>query len=109
LALEKNPKIQEAWLDHAGATLAIVWKQGVSAAERAAQIRAESEEWHISLPELTGDSHEALVSSFQSDKAWYRDAEADQLSAEEANIIVAFAIVTTCAGEGHPRPLYELR
>jgi hypothetical protein len=88
LAFEKNPKIQEAWLDHQGATLAIVWKKGVTADERVAQIRAEADQWHISLPELTGDLHAALLSSFMSDKAWYRGAEVDQLSAEEANIIV---------------------
>src|SRR5215471_17760813 len=59
-ALEKNPKIQEAWLDHQGTTLAIVWKKGVTSDERAAQIRAESEEWHMTLHELNGDLRDAL-------------------------------------------------
>ncbi len=88
LALEKKGTIQEAWLDHQGVTLAIVWKKGITPVERAAEIRSEAEEWHISLHELTGSLRDAILSSFMSDKAWYRGAEVDQLSAEEANIIV---------------------
>jgi hypothetical protein len=88
-AFEKNPKIQEAWLSHDGAVVAIVWKKGTTPDERISQIRAEAEEWHISLPELTGDLRADLLASFMADKAWYRGAEVDQLSAEEANIIAA--------------------
>jgi hypothetical protein len=88
VALEKKGKIQEAWLDHQGATLAIVWKKGTTPDERAAEIRSEAEEWHMSLHELTGGLRDAILSSFMSDKAWYRGVEVDQLSAEEANIIV---------------------
>ncbi len=84
----KEGTIQEAWLDHQGVTLAIVWKNGITADERAAEIRSETEEWHLSLHELTGNLRNAILSSFMSDKAWYRGAEVDQLSAEEANIIV---------------------
>jgi len=87
-ALEKNGKIQEAWLDHQGATLGIVWKKGTTLAERAAEIRSEAEQWHMSLPELTGNLRDSILTSFQSDKAWYRGGEVDQLSIEEANIIV---------------------
>ncbi len=88
VALEKKGKIQEAWLDHQGVTLAIVWKKGTTPDERAAEIRSEVEEWHMSFHELKGNLRDAILSSFMSDKAWYRGAEVDQLSAEEANIIV---------------------
>src|SRR5258708_7809305 len=97
LALEKKAAIQEAWLDHAGITLAIVWKKAITADEREAEIRSEAEEWHISLHELTGNLREAMLSRFMSDKAWYRGAEVDQLSAEEANIIADRWIRTATA------------
>jgi hypothetical protein len=88
LALEKKGTIQEAWLNYPGTTLAIVWKKGVTTAERATEMRSEAEEWHMPLRELTGNLRDAILSSFLSDKAWYRGAEVDQLSADEANIIV---------------------
>ncbi len=87
-ALEEKGAIQEAWLNYPGTTLAIVWKKGTTPDERAADIRSEREEWHMPLHELTGSLRDAILSSFMSDKAWYRGAEVDQLSAEEANIIV---------------------
>jgi len=88
VALEKKRPIQEAWLNYPGTTLAIVWKKGTTPDERASEMRSEREEWYMPLPELTGDLRDAILSSFMYDKAWYRDAEVDQLSAEEANIIV---------------------
>jgi hypothetical protein len=88
LALEKKSPIQEAWLNYPGTTLAIVWKKSTTPEQRAAEMRSEREEWHMPLPELTGNLRGAILSSFESDKAWYRGAEVDQLSAEEANIIV---------------------
>src|SRR5713101_1812762 len=87
MALEKKSTIKEAWLDHQGVTLAIVWKKGATPGERAAEIRSEAEEWHMPFHELTGNLRDATLSSFKSDKAWYRGAEVDQLSSEEANII----------------------
>src|SRR6266446_4810981 len=37
-ALEKKSSIQEAWLDHAGTTLAIVWKKGTKPATRVSEV-----------------------------------------------------------------------
>ncbi len=86
--LEKKGPIQEAWLNYPGTTLAIVWKKGTTADERSAEIQSDREEWHMPFHELTGNLRDAILSSFMSDKAWYRGAEVDQLSAQEADIIV---------------------
>src|SRR5713226_10474110 len=37
-ALEKKSSIQEAWLDHPGTALAIIWKKNAKANSRAAEI-----------------------------------------------------------------------
>src|SRR5882724_11771984 len=88
VALEKKSPIQEAWLNYPGTTLAIVWKKSTTPEQRAAEMRSEREEWHMPLPELTGNLRGAVLSSFEADKAWYRGAEVDELSAQEADIIV---------------------
>jgi hypothetical protein len=88
LALEKKNTIQEAWLDHAGTTLAIVWKMGTAGDARAAEIRSIADDRGISLHELTGAHRDESLKSFASRNGWYRGAEVDRLSEEEAAIIV---------------------
>src|SRR6266436_2879562 len=39
-ALEKRSSIQEAWLDHPGTTLAIVWRKDAKSDSRAAEIQS---------------------------------------------------------------------
>jgi hypothetical protein len=87
LALEKKKTIQEAWLDHPGTTLAIVWKKEANLDARSAEIRSVADDYGISLHELTGERRDASFKSFTSGKGWYRGDEVDRLSAEEAAII----------------------
>src|SRR5882757_5491218 len=47
-ALDKKNTVQEAWLDHAGTTLAIVWKKGATGDARAAEIRSVEDDRGIS-------------------------------------------------------------
>ncbi len=88
LALEKEKLIQEAWLDHSGTTLAIVWKKGAKKDARAVGIRSVAEDRGITLHELTGERRDAPLNSFATREGWYRGAEVDRLSAEEAEVIV---------------------
>ena len=88
LALEKKDTIREAWLDHPGTTLAIVWKKDVDSSRRATELKSLTDERGISLRELTGAQREQDLKSFESRHGWYRGAEVDRLSEEEAMAIV---------------------
>lgn len=88
LALEKRGSIQEAWMDHAGTTLAIVWRNGGNANQRNAEIQSVADDRGIALHELTGERRDDSLKSFPSRQGWYRGAEVDRLSEEEAGVIV---------------------
>ncbi len=87
-SLERRKTIDEAWLDHAGTTLAIIWKKGVKSGARRAELRSLTDDRGISLHELTGERRNESLKNFESRKDWYRGAEVDRLSEEEAGIIV---------------------
>jgi len=87
-ALEKKGSIQEAWLDHSGTTLAIVWKKDAKAGSRSREIQSVADDRGIALHEITGDQREATLTSFTSRKGWYRGSEVDRLSEEEAGVIL---------------------
>ena len=89
LALQKMDTIREAWLDHPGTTLAIVWKKDLDSSRRTAELQSIANKHGISLHELRGAQREEDVKSFQSRQGWYRGAEVDRLSEEEAMAIVA--------------------
>ncbi|MCU1260549.1 MAG: merTP [Bryobacterales bacterium] len=86
--LEKKRTGQEAWLDHPGTTLAIVWKNGSKADVRTAEIQSVADDRGISLHELTGDRRDETLELFASRNGWYRGAEVDRPSEEEAGVIV---------------------
>lgn len=87
-ALEKKSSIQEAWLDHPGTTLAIVWKKDAKADLRSAEIQSVADDRGIALHEITGGRTEAALTSFASRTGWYRGSQVDRLSEEEASVIV---------------------
>src|SRR5258708_5109980 len=87
-ALEKKKTIQEAWLDHPGTRLGVVWKNGFKADARTAEIHSVADDRGISLHELTGERRDEALKSFASRNGWYRGAEVDRLSEEEAGVIV---------------------
>jgi hypothetical protein len=87
-ALEKKRSIQEAWLDHAGTMLAIVWKKGARTEVRSAEIQSVTNDRGVALHELLGERRDNTLKSFASRKKWYCGAEVDPLSEEEAGVIV---------------------
>ncbi len=87
-ALEKKSSIQEAWLDHPGTTLAIVWKKNAKADLRSAEIQSVADDRGVTLDEITGERRNDTVKSFATRTGWYRGAEVDRLSEEEAGVIV---------------------
>jgi len=87
LVLESMPIIEEAWLDRQGKVLAIVWTAGTAEAARANAVVAVRNAHNLSAEELTGGAQDAALQSFRSGRDWYRGAEVDRLSEEEAGII----------------------
>jgi hypothetical protein len=86
LDLERQPAVREAWLNRAGTTIAVVWTPEADAGARH-NVTAELNEDHAT--ELQGESRDDAVKDFLSGKGWYRGADVDRLSEEEAGIIAA--------------------
>ena len=86
LDLERQPGVLEAWLNRAGTIISVVWKPD-SDAETRRNVTAELKEDHAT--ELEGKSRDNAVKDFLSGKGWYRGADVDRLSEEEADIIAA--------------------
>ena len=86
LDLEKQPGVLEAWLNRAGTRIAIVWKQD-SDAETRRKVAKDLEEDRAA--ELDGKQRDETVADFLSGKGWYRGADVDRLSEEEAGVIAA--------------------
>jgi hypothetical protein len=86
-ALEKKSSIQEAWLDHPGTTLAIVWKKNAKADLRSAEIQSVADDRGVALDEITGKRRDETLKSFAARNGWYRASEVDRLSEEEAGVM----------------------
>jgi hypothetical protein len=86
LDLEQQPGVLEAWLNRAGTRIAVVWKPESDASTRG-KIVAELKEDHAI--ELDGKPRDEAVNDFLSGKGWYRGADVDRLSEEEADVIAA--------------------
>jgi hypothetical protein len=69
-ALEKKPTIQQAWLNHEGTTMAIVWKKGITGSARLAELQSIAEDHGISLHEVDDHPREEGWKSFRSGKQW---------------------------------------
>jgi len=87
LQLESEPGVDEAWLNRAGTMVAVVWKEAGSTKQHAKVVRAVLKE--RSLREVSGKTREQTLKSFLSGIGWYRGAEVDRLSEEEAGIMAA--------------------
>jgi copper chaperone CopZ len=85
LRLEREPGVAQAWLNRAGTQIAVVWKPEADAAVRhnvAGKLGDDAKE-------LEGEPGAEALKSFLSGKGWYRGAEVNRLSEEEAGIIAA--------------------
>ncbi len=86
LDLERQPGVLEAWLNRAGTIISVVWKPESNANARR-NVVSELKEDHAM--EMQGKSRDEAVKDFLSGKGWYRGADVDRLSEEEADIIAA--------------------
>jgi copper chaperone CopZ len=86
LDLERQPGVLEAWLNRAGTMIAVVWKPE-SDAETRRNVTAELKEDHAT--EIKREFRDEELKDFLSGKGWYRGADVNRLSEEEAGIIAA--------------------
>ena len=89
LELEKNPAVKEAWLNRPGTVIAIVWKDKVQTEDVAKPILDEN---NISFTELKGKGGCTVQQTFRKTNLWYRGADVDMLSREEAATIAESSV-----------------
>jgi len=86
LELEQNSGVSEAWLNRQGTAVAVVWKRDAS---RKARRNAEKTLKDAKATKLSRDAQAGTLADFESAKEWYRGADVDRLSEEEAGVIAA--------------------
>jgi len=89
LELEKNPVIKEAWLNRSGTVIAIVWKDKAQTEIVAKPIFKEN---NISFTVLNENDIASYRKTFRKANLWYRGANVDMLSWEEATTIAESAV-----------------
>jgi hypothetical protein len=89
LELEQAKAVSEAWLNRAGTIMAVVWSGQSTAEQRAGTVNTFQKESQMALNELTGRAKQQTLNEFESGSGWYRGAQVDRLSEEEAGIIAA--------------------
>lgn len=89
LELERHPLVKEAWLNRRGTVLAVVWKGKVGKSSVVKPIFDRNE---ITFTELNSREAAPYRVSFRQSGLWYRGAEVDALSIEEAGTIAESAV-----------------
>ena len=89
LELEKNAAVKEAWLNRPGTVIAIVWKSEVQTETVAKPIFDKNT---ISFSELSKEDAAPFRKTFRKENLWYRGANVDALSREEAATIAESSV-----------------
>ncbi len=89
LEMEQNPSIKEAWLNRAGTVYAIVWKNAEKTDEVAKPIFVK---YSLDFKRLSDQEAARIATAFREPGKWYRGADVDKLSTEEAGVIARDAI-----------------
>ncbi|SRR6266498_222322 len=89
LELEKNPSVKEAWLNREGTILAIVWKNKDETETVAKPVFNEN---NIDFTELSEKDAVSYKENFRKENRWYRGANVDMLSREEAATIAESSV-----------------
>jgi len=89
LQLEREPAITEAWLNGTGTVLAVVWAGNVGQQTRTQAVQEVFEKNGLTAAELDGEARDTELKSFRSVDTWYRGADVDNLSKQEAATIAA--------------------
>ena len=89
LELERSGPVSEAWLNRAGTVLAVVWSEQSQPERRSKTLETALKARDLNAKELAGKARQTALKDFQSGAGWYRGADVDRLSEEEAGIIAA--------------------
>ncbi len=85
--LEENSKVSQAWLNHAGTVIAVVWKENADKGAREESTLAIFKEQNMDVELVLGKDYDHLLNNFNLKKNWLRHADVDQLSMIEADEI----------------------
>src|SRR5215471_10455884 len=86
LQLERDANVREAWLNRQGTMVAVVWNPD---AKKKARREVEKTLKEQKASKVGGRKQAKALGEFNSGKGWYRGAEVDRLSEEEAGVIAA--------------------
>lgn len=89
LDLEKNPAVKEAWLNRPGTVIAIVWKDDAQTETVAKPIFDKNS---IDFSEISKKDAAPFRKTFRKENLWYRGANVDALSREEATTIAESSV-----------------
>ena len=89
LQLEREPAIAGSWLNRTGTVLAVVWAENHGAETRTKTVQAVFEKNRLTATESGWRSSRHELKSFLSGDPWYRGADVDTLSKQEAKTIAA--------------------
>ena len=82
--LEKQAEIGEAWLNHPGTVLAVVWKEPQGRAQAASTVGSLFEAKGLSVTPLQGPALNGALQDFAARTHWYRGQDVNRLSEQEA-------------------------
>ena len=86
-AMEETDEIEEAWMDRKGIVVGLVWKEGTAASRQEELTRSLFEKYRIAAERVNAAGRDTLDKKFRVAGSWYRNAEVDELSKEEAGVI----------------------
>ncbi len=86
-ALERDPRVKEAKINHAGTVLAVVWNEP-EASSAASTVEAAFKTRDLEATLLRGPARDRALKEYGFDR-WYGSAEVDRLSEREAQVIAA--------------------
>ncbi|MBI2839385.1 MAG: hypothetical protein HYX75_13805 [Acidobacteria bacterium] len=84
LDLERDPAIEQAWVNKSGTALLIIGSGSSTSASRALAVRSEIGKAR-EVKELTGDALGKVIDEFRSGSGWYRGQDLDELSRQAAS------------------------
>ena len=102
--LERLPGVREAWLSRAGNLIAVVRTVTGNGTEGVNPALAVVRKHRIAVQALRGERFAKALTDFASQSGWYRSADVDRLSDEEARVIAARLVARLRARVALPEP-----
>ncbi|MGH9368038.1 MAG: heavy-metal-associated domain-containing protein [Thermoanaerobaculia bacterium] len=96
-ALERDPRVKEAKINHPGTVIAVVWNDPEQARSGAAAVEAAFKARDLETTLLRGPARDKALKAYGSGR-WYGAAEIDRLSEREAQVIATRLVNRAKAG-----------